>query len=143
MSVPSFARSENKLEAIASTIKMATYTIQMCENEKIFPKKCRWTLCTKIIDTCYDAVARIRQANKIFVKTQEDALLRRELQSKVILDFEALYGFMTIAYELYSIPGEKVDTWAGLILDAENKVSAWRRKDNERNMQKLDNINNI
>ena len=65
MSVPVYKRSENKLQALVDTMSMTSYTIKMCENEKIFPKKCRWTLCTRIIDNCLDSIVKIRQANKI------------------------------------------------------------------------------
>lgn len=41
MSVPVHMRSENKLQALKDTLIMTSYTIKMCENEKIFPKKCR------------------------------------------------------------------------------------------------------
>ena len=37
MSVPTFQRSENKLQALKDTMSMTAYTIHMCENEKIFP----------------------------------------------------------------------------------------------------------
>ena len=46
MSVPKNHRTENKLQALKETLDMVKYTIQMCENEKIFPKKCRWNLCS-------------------------------------------------------------------------------------------------
>jgi hypothetical protein len=39
MSVPVFRRTENKLQALKDTITMTSYLINMCENEKIFPKK--------------------------------------------------------------------------------------------------------
>ena len=80
MSVPVFKRTENKLQALKDTITMTSYLINMCENEKIFPKKCRWTLCNKLINTCIKTVAEIRQANSISVKTKEDAEKRIGLQ---------------------------------------------------------------
>ena len=71
MSVPVFQRSENKLQVLKDTMTMTKYTIQMCENEKVFPKKSRWTLCTRIIDTCLDSIIKIRQANKVKVETAD------------------------------------------------------------------------
>jgi len=62
MSVPKNKRTENKLQALKETLDMVKYTIQMCENEKIFPKKARWNLCSRIIDNCLDIVAKVRQA---------------------------------------------------------------------------------
>ena len=81
MSVPTFQRSENKLQALKDTMSMTSYTIHMCENEKIFPKKCRWTLCTRIIDTCLDCIVKIRQANKVKVETADQSVYRLALQN--------------------------------------------------------------
>ena len=67
MSVPVFRRSENKLQAYKSTIEMTRYTMHMVENEKIFPKKSRWNIGSRITDNCLDSIIKIRQANKISV----------------------------------------------------------------------------
>ena len=132
MSVPKYRRSENKLQAITDTVNMSKYAIQMCENEKIFPKKCRWTLCNKLINTCIKTVAEIRQANSITVKTKEDAEKRIGLQKSVLLDFEAIWSIMTIAEDHYSIPNDKIAIWSNLMLTAEDKVKAWKDSDVKR-----------
>ena len=100
-----------------------------CENQKIFPKKCRWTLCTRIIDNCLDSVIKIRQANKIRPQTAEQAKYRLKLQYQVLLNFEALWGLMTVAFETYSMPSEKVGIWSKIMLAAEERVAAWRKHD--------------
>lgn len=132
MSVPSSQRAENKLQALKDTFAMTTYTIQMCENEKVFPKKCRWNLCSRIIDQCLYAVIHIRQANRINAVDDESFSRRAELQNQVLLDFEALWGLMTIAFEAYSVPANKVETWSDLMLTAEERVMAWRTADIKR-----------
>ena len=132
MSVPVHKRSENKLQALKDTLAMTSYTVQMCENEKIFPKKCRWTLCTRIIDTCLDSIIKIRQANKVRPANIEQARLRVRLQYQVLMNFEALWGLMTVAFESYSIPSEKVGIWSQKMLTAEECVAAWRKNDMSR-----------
>lgn len=136
MSVPTFQRSENKLQALKDTMSMTAYTIHMCENEKIFPKKCRWTLCTRIIDTCLDCIVKIRQANKVKVETADQSVYRLALQNEVLQNFEALWALMTVAYEAYSIPSEKMAQWSALMLIAEEKVTGWKRYDVD-NLKKL------
>ena len=124
-----YKRSKNKLQALKDTIDMAAYTIQMCENSNIFPKKCRFTLCTRLIDSCLDSIVKIRQANKIRPTNVEQAKQRLSLQYQVILNFEAMWGMMTVAYELYSIPSHKIDVWSQKLLTADECVSAWRKSD--------------
>ena len=137
MSVPVHKRNENKLQALSDTITMSTYLIRMCENEKIFPKKCRWTLCNKLINICLKCVIEIRQANTINVKTKEDAKKRIGLQRDVLLDFEALWSIMTVAKECYSIPNEKIEIWSNYMLIAEDTVKAWRNSDIKRHSNLL------
>ena len=129
MSVPVNKRTENKLQALADTLTMTAYTLQMCENEKIFPKKSRWTLCNRIIDECYKAIVNIKVSNKYDMKDAEMAKKRIMLQHTVLMNFEALWALMTIAFETYSIPNDKKEIWSGLMLTAEDKVKAWRNSD--------------
>jgi len=44
---------------------------------------------------------------------------------------------MTIAFESYSVPSQKVGVWSNLILAAENRVIGWRKHDMERLRQQL------
>lgn len=137
MSVPKNKRTENKLQALKETLEMAKYTIHMCENEKIFPKKSRWNLCSRIVDNCLDIVVKVRQANRINAANATEARQRLALQYQALLDFEALWGLMTIAFESYSVPSQKVGVWSNLILTAENRVIGWRKHDMERLRQQL------
>ena len=129
MSVPVFIRSENKLQVYKSTVEMIKYTMQMIENDKIFPKKSRWNIGSRITENCLDSLIKIRQANKIQPKTIEQAKFRLKLQQDALLHFDALWSMMTIAYETYSIPSEKIETWSNFLLTAENQLTAWRNHD--------------
>lgn len=140
MSVPSFRRGENKLQALSDTIKVASYTIHMCENDKIFPKKSRWSMCNRIIDKCLQSVVHIRQANKIKIVNEKSYRERNDLQFAVLLDFEALWAMMDVAFETYSIPSDKIDIWCSLMLTASERVAAWRQGDT--NKYKRMNKNN-
>ena len=124
MSVPVFRHSENKLQVYKSTVEMIKYTMQMIENDKIFPKKSRWNIGSRITENCLDSLIKIRQANKIQPKTIEQAKFRLKLQQDALLHFDALWSMMTIAYETYSIPSEKVETWSNFLLTAENQLTA-------------------
>lgn len=129
MSVPVPKRSKNELQALQDTLEFVVYTIHMCENEKIFPKKTRWTLCTRLIDTCLNIVCDIRSANKINVQTKEQAELRTKLQYEVLLDFEKVWGLLTVAEKTYPIPKEKLHNVSNLLLKSENIVTNWRNSD--------------
>ena len=132
MTVPVYKRSPNKLQALKDTMTMAIYTIQMCENSHIFPKKSRWNICSRIMDCCIDSIVKIKQANKLRNNTEEQCKKRIELQNKVIMNFTALWSLMELAYNVYSIPSEKVGYWSELMLVADEKVAAWHKSDMEK-----------
>lgn len=104
----------------------------MCENEKIFPKKSRFTLCDRIIRECIGAVVDIRQANRYDIKEKDSAKIRIAKQYNVLMHFEALWAMMTIALETYSIPNDKKEYWSGMMLNTEKIVVAWRNSDIKR-----------
>ena len=43
MSVLKSKRDESRLEVESKSIELAVYTIKACNNEKIFPKRTRWS----------------------------------------------------------------------------------------------------
>lgn len=132
MSVPLRYRSENKLQAYKDTLAFCHYTIKIIENEKYFPKKSRWNMCSRIMDLCIDCVEKISKANKINPRDADDAKKRTDLQYEVILNFEALFAIMNICRESYSIDGNIVENWSTFLMTAENTVTAWRKSDIKR-----------
>ena len=137
MSVPVYKRGENKLQALVDTIEMCNYIIGMCENEKIFPKKTRWTLCQRLLDNCIRAVVSIRQANKVKVETEEDFKFRKSLQQDVLVYFEAIWAILTIACSQYPISKEKIHIASNKLLQAETTVTAWINSDDKRYKEQL------
>lgn len=129
MSVPVYKRSENKLQALSDTIAAASYVIKMCENDKIFPKKTRWSMGSRIIDECISAVVHVRTANKIKIVDEDTFKKRTDLQRQVLLEFEHLWGIMDLAVSIYSIPMDKVGVFSSLLLKAEGCVYNWMRSD--------------
>ena len=49
MSVPKGKRTEGKLQVLVELQALCAYTIQICKNEKNFPKRDRWILTQHIV----------------------------------------------------------------------------------------------
>ena len=81
------------------------------------------------MDNCLDSIVKIRQANKIRPTNKEQADQRTSLQYEVLQNFEALWTLMELAYNVYSISSEKMGNWSALMLEADEKVAAWRNHD--------------
>ena len=51
MSVPKHLRRKGKFEVITNAEALVKYTLEITSNEKNFPKRYRWCLTSKIVDT--------------------------------------------------------------------------------------------
>ena len=101
MSVPKGARTEGQLQVMIELQALCTYTIQICKNEKNFPKRDRWILTQHIVKHAVDAYSLARQANAVRVSTMEDYKLRREYQIRCRTSLEALLGLIEIFGRTY------------------------------------------
>lgn len=132
MSVPKGCRTEGQLQVIIELQALCTYTIQICKNEKNFPKRDRWILTQHIVKHAVDAYSLARQANAVRVSTMEDYKLRREYQIRCRTSLEALLGMIEIAYMSLGLDGNRVEFWTKSVISAEEKLSAWRSGDRKR-----------
>ena len=132
MSVPKGCRTEGKLQVLTDLQALCVYTIQICKNEKNFPKRDRWILTAHIVRHAVDAYSFARQANAVRVATMEDYKLRREYQIRCRTSLEALLGLIEIAYISLNLSGDRVEFWTKSVVSADEKLSAWRSSDRKR-----------
>lgn len=132
MSVPKGCRTESKLQVLVELQALCTYTIQICKNEKNFPKRDRWILTQHIVKLAVDAYALARKANAVRVITMEDYKLRRGYQIECRSSLEALLGLIEIAYMALNLEGSRVEFWTKSVMSAEDRLSAWRNGDRKR-----------
>lgn len=121
MSVPKGCRTESKLQVLVELQALATYTIQVCKNEKNFPKRDRWILTQHIVKLAVDAYALARKANAVRVVTMEDYKLRRGWQVECRSSLEALLGLIEIAYLALPLESERVEA-LGLTLNGKTQI---------------------
>lgn len=129
MSVRKGERTEGNLQVLNLSMNLAKYTLQICSNEKVFPKKQRWVTTQKLVNECIDAVSCIRRANSVFVKTTEDYLYRRSQQIEARAHLSALLTLIDLSYQAFSIESHRIEYWTGLVYDTEEKLRAWTNSD--------------
>lgn len=132
MSVPLSKRGESKLEVLTQAGKLAGHTIKICSNEKNFPKRYRWCITSKIVDTAIEIVKLLNVANSIYVTNKGTYAMRNKLQLKALAETYALTTLMQIAHETFGIEGKKMDYWTGLIVKERGLIRAWKKSDDER-----------
>ena len=82
---------------------LCVYTIQICKNEKNFPKRDRWILTNEIVSCAVKAYGKIREANSITVTTLDDYMLRRKDQIKARKKLKRMEGLVEIAGDVLSL----------------------------------------
>lgn len=138
MSVRKGDRTQGKLEVLNLAMNLCIYTLQLCRNEKYFPKSQRWLLTQKIANEAVDALACIRRANATFIDgTEERYQYRSGQQAEAHARLGALYALVDIAFNMNSgLGADQVEYWTGLIRDTDTKLKAWAKSDKKTHQEK-------
>ena len=132
MSVVKSKRGKSDLEIINKAKELAVYTIKICGNEKNFPKRHRWSITNKIVNSAVDIHGNIRKANEIFIKMKVDYTERRRCQNKARGEISELLGNMDIAYDLFGVDDARIDYWTGLVINVKTLLLNWMKSDYDR-----------
>ena len=137
MSVRVGDRTEGTFCVLNEIKVLATYTIQVCRQEKVFPKSSRWIMVKPIVDECISALTCVRRANAVLVQTKSDYEHRRNNQVQAHSHLDAMLSLVDIAFTSFDIEARKIEHWTGLILKADEKLKAWMKADKERYKKNL------
>lgn len=132
MSVIKAKRSEGKLQVLIQANNLCVYTVQICKNEKYFPKRDRWIMTQHIVHEALDVLCCIKRANAVNVATWEDYKYRRAQQVEAYSHAEALLTLLDVAYITLCIESQRIESWTGQIISVENLLKKWRESDRKR-----------
>ena len=132
MAVVKSKRKKSELEVLTKARKLAAHTINMCNNEKMFPKRRRWQITGDIVNQARTVHNCIRKGNSVFVKIDNDYKLRRDYQNMALAEVDALLGNMDLAYEILKVSAKRLDYWVGLAIEVQALIRAWRKSDYDR-----------
>lgn len=127
MSVVLTKRGESKLRVLTKANDLATYTIRICSNEKHFPKRYRWCITSKIVESAIDINRYIKMANAIKITSDRDSYaMRKANQTRALATTYSLLSMIDIAYNTFGIEGSRIDYWTGLIIELQNLIRKWQ-----------------
>ena len=129
MSVRKGERTEGNLQVLNISLELAKYTLRICSNEKVFPKKQRWIMTQKMVNECLEVLCCVRRANSVFVKTAEDFSYRRAQQVLARAHLSAFTTLADLSYNAFSIESHRVEHWSKLIAETDDKLTAWMKSD--------------
>lgn len=129
MSVVKSQREEGKLAVITKAGELATYTIHICSNEKNFPKRYRWCITAKIVECAVNISNLCNMANSVFVRDDDDYLLRKHYQTEALAETYAMLNMIDIGYRTFGIDSDKIEYWTRLVYDVQNLIRSWKKKE--------------
>ena len=129
--------TEPKFETGEAFKALCVYTIQVCKNEKNFPKRDRWLLTQEVVKAAVKAYGHVIEANAIEVRTMEDYKLRREHQIKARAKLKKLNAYIEVAMLALSLEASRNNAWQGYIGKCHDLLRNWRDSDRKRYKQTL------
>lgn len=132
MSVPEGKRTESKLAFHTKAIELADYTTTICNNNKIFPKRDRWMISSRIVNTAITILTSVVKANGIFVSNKSNYEQRREYQELARDSTLELLALMDLAYAKYPISSKRIEHWTRLVYEERNLILKWMKSDKDR-----------
>lgn len=136
MAVVESERGETKMAWWKSITKLNAYTIKAVTNEKVIPKRYRWVVAQRLLDSSMSMLENAIKANSVYVKEQfkqSDYELRRRFQKLAYAETHTMLTLVDIAYKTFKEMTEhKVKTWIGLILLAQTDLKNWIENDSKR-----------
>lgn len=131
MSVVKSKRGEGKLVVITKARELAKYTLKICANENNFPKRYRWSLTNKIVDSAMTIHNSANMANSIYIYDDNDYVLRKRYQTIALAETYALLGMIDIAFDIYGLTADRVEYWTRLCMDVQALLRNWRKADKD------------
>lgn len=135
MSVPKTKRSKSRLAIVTKSIQLATYTVQICSNEKHFPKRYRWCITSKIVENALEINKYILMANATKTgKTtlKDDLKIRCHYWSIAWSSTCSMLSLMEIAYNAFGIDGKRMEYWTGLVVQLQDLIKKHKHADQQR-----------
>lgn len=135
MSVRANERKQGDLTVIIKAKELAAHTLKVTSNEKVFPRRYRFSIVNKMQDKAFSIVANLIEANEILPRTKSEYEHRRLLQRKAMAECRSLATLIDISKETFQISTDRCSYWARMIFEIRTMTAAWFKKDEERFMK--------
>lgn len=135
MSVPVNERSHGKLEAYFKAFELATYTLKITANKKVFTVEYQEQLTDLIIKAALEVYLMVGDANDLIVKTEKDHknfLDRIDLQKQAVKKCSDLNKLILLAKPIFHLSSKRVKYWVGLTNETKSLIKAWCNSDYKR-----------
>lgn len=134
MSVPEGARGEGKFSLEIKAEELASYTMRITANEKVFLPEYQRALTDDIITQAKNAYLFIKEANGIRVDKNSDSYARnkrerRRLQEEAIKCLRRLLPLIDLARRVFHLNLKRVKYWGGMVINIRDRTRNWMESD--------------
>jgi hypothetical protein len=148
VSVPAGERKESRLEVFVQALDLATYTLKITKNKKIFLPEYQGALTDDIVETAKDIYIDAWMANNVRVNTEavyeteklkarNDWMERRRLQQRAARNCNRLLALIGMAKSIFHLRDKRIKYWTGKILTVRAMIRKWSESDDKRYSEKL------
>lgn len=130
MSVPEPLRHKGRLEVHVKAQYLASYTIRILGNEKIFDPEVDKELIHRIKCCALDIYAKLWSANKIHADTNAiNREIRYRLQVEAWMLCNEMLAYIGIAKQVFHLRKNRMKYWGELICEVQALIQAWKESD--------------
>lgn len=137
MSVPVGERDETKFTLPLQARKLASYTLQITANEKVFLPEHRQGLTNDIVETAKNIYLGIREANDVSVRVGTvfqvgDLRERNRIQRQALRNAKRLMYLIDLAHLDFHLSSKRVKYWGSMVREVRRRIEGWISDDLER-----------
>ena len=99
--------------------------VKMTMNEKYYPKRARFIITNKLIESAMNVFSNFNAANSIFPNTEEKLKIREQYQTIGKANLVILEHQLNLSKRLFNIPSTVLDEIFLIILDIKKMYSNW------------------
>ena len=132
MSVRKNDRTEGDLTVIVKAKELAAYTLRITHNEKVFPKRYRFSMTERILEKTMNILTELIEANELYPHNKAEFEARQLKQRRAMANCRSLLTLIDLCYEAFNIDTGKIEFWTRSVVEVRKLTIAWLRKDEER-----------
>lgn len=124
-------RSSKEMIVITKAKDLMKHCFVMTANTNRFPKRYRFSICSRIENLSVDIYQNLIRANECNISDDAQKRTREELQTNAIVSCKLLNGLIDLAYSLpaTNLQPNSVAYWGELVVEVKRMTVAWRRSE--------------
>lgn len=125
-------RQDNIFTKFINARKLASYTVSITKNKKIFSIEYSAALEFDIVESAKRIFIDAWEANDVYVSSYEDWKERERLQLSSIRACNRLLALIQLARSVYHLKSSRVEYWSKLTVQSKEDLRTWHTNDKKR-----------